>query len=90
MGPKVFSPPKPNLTKAQFLALRELKRDRDCIVLTADKGVTMVIMDRHYSASHSLCPCLLLLSSFYLVWFPTEPWDSLSGYVHPGIACLAF
>ena len=39
-------PPKPNLTKAQNLALRELKRDRDHIVLTADKGVAMVIMDR--------------------------------------------
>ena len=39
-------PPKPNLTKAQTLALRELKRDRDRIVLTADKGVAMVIMDR--------------------------------------------
>ena len=39
-------PPKPNLTKAQTLALRELKRDRDHIVLTADKGVAMVIMDR--------------------------------------------
>ena len=39
-------PPQPNLTKAQALALRELKRDRDCIVLAADKGVAMVIMDR--------------------------------------------
>ena len=39
-------PPKPNLSKAQNLALRELKRDRDHIVLTADKGVAMVIMDR--------------------------------------------
>ena len=38
--------PKPNLIKAQNLALRELKRDRDRIVLTADKGVAMVIMDR--------------------------------------------
>ena len=38
--------PKPNLTKAQNLALRELKRDRDRIVLTADKGVAMVIIDR--------------------------------------------
>ena len=46
IGPKVLPPPKPNLTKAQNLALRELKRDRDCIVLTADKGVAMVIMDR--------------------------------------------
>ena len=39
-------PPKPNLTKAQTSAIRELKRDRDRIVLTADKGVAMVIMDR--------------------------------------------
>ena len=39
-------PPKPNLTKAQNSALRDLKRDRDHIVLTADKGVAMVIMDR--------------------------------------------
>ena len=38
--------PKPTLTEAQNLALRELKRDRDCIVLTADKRVAMVIMDR--------------------------------------------
>ena len=41
-----LSPPKPNLTKAQNIALRELKKDRDCIVLTADKGVAVVIMDR--------------------------------------------
>ena len=39
-------PPKPNLTKAQNSAIRELKRDRNSIVLTADKGVAMVIMDR--------------------------------------------
>ena len=39
-------PPRPNLTKAQNLAIRKLKKDRDCIVLTADKGVAMEIMDR--------------------------------------------
>ena len=39
-------PPKPNLTKNQMSALRELKKDRDCTVLTADKGVAMVVMDR--------------------------------------------
>ena len=38
--------PKPNLTKAQNAALRELKGDRDYIVLTADKGVAMVVMDK--------------------------------------------
>ena len=35
-----------SLFEAQNLALRELKKDRDYIVLTADKGVAMVIMDR--------------------------------------------
>ena len=39
-------PPKPNLTKNQMSALRELKKHRDRIVLTADKGVAMVVMDR--------------------------------------------
>ena len=56
-SPKVLPPLKPNLTKAQNLALRELKRDRDHIVLTADKGVAMVIMDRQdyiHKANHLL------------------------------------
>ena len=35
---RFLPPPKPNLTKVQNSAIRELKRDRDCIVLTADKG----------------------------------------------------
>ena len=39
-------PSKSNLTKTQLQALRELKRDRDHIVLTADKGAAMIIMDR--------------------------------------------
>ena len=46
MGTKNLSPPKPNLTKAQNLVIRELKKDRDHIVLTADEGVDLVIMDR--------------------------------------------
>ena len=31
-----------------------------------------------------------LCSPFYSGCFLIEPWDSLSGCVHPGIACLAF
>ena len=38
--------PQPNPNKAQAQALRELKRDRDRLVITANKGVSMVIMDR--------------------------------------------
>ena len=49
-------------------------------------------------SSHSSCSSSLLLlpsqlgfcSPFYPGCFLVEPWDSLSDYVHPGIACLAF
>ena len=39
--------------------------------------------------------CLVLLAEilwppFYIGYSPIELWDSLSGYVDPGIACLAF
>ena len=60
-------PPKPNLTKAQSLALRELKRDRDHIVLTADNGVAMVIMDRQDYINKANC----LLNQ--TPWDPTNP-----------------
>ena len=65
LGTKVLSPPKPNLTKAQNLAIRELKRDKDCIVLTADKGVAMVIMDRqdYISKANNLAKTLIKLYS---------------------------
>ena len=50
-------PPKPNLTKTQNLAIRELKKDRDCIVFTADKGIAMAIMDRqdYISKANNIC-----------------------------------
>ena len=38
--------PKPNLTIEERKALTELKRDKDRIVLTADKGVAMVVLDK--------------------------------------------
>ena len=45
----------------------------------------------------SLCCCcslgslpLRFCSLFYLGCSPIDFWNSLSGYVHPGIACLAF
>ena len=37
--------PKPNLNKAEQV-IRELKRDKSRIILTADKGVTIVVMVR--------------------------------------------
>ena len=43
---KSSHPPKPNLTKAEGQALSQLKKDRARIVLTADKGVALVVLDR--------------------------------------------
>ena len=71
MGTKSLSPPKPNLTKAQNLAIRELKKDRDCIVLTADKGVAMVIMDRQDYISKA--NNLLSQNTYrFIPWDPTN------------------
>ena len=37
---------KPNLKKEEIKAMKQLKADKDCMVLTTDKGVALVIMDR--------------------------------------------
>ena len=37
---------KPNLTKEERMGLAQLKRDKDRVILTADMGVAMVVMDR--------------------------------------------
>ena len=39
-------PPRPNLSKEEWKALKQLKTDKECIILTADKGVALVVMDR--------------------------------------------
>ena len=38
--------PKQNITKEECKAIGELKRDNSRLVLTADKGVTLVVMDK--------------------------------------------
>ena len=38
--------PKPNLTRQERLGLAQLKKDKDRVILTVDKGVAMVVMDR--------------------------------------------
>ena len=40
------NPPRSNISKAEAWAIRELKGDKDRLVITADKGVAMVVMDR--------------------------------------------
>ena len=40
------NPIKPNIHKEEYQALKQLKKDNNRMVLTADKGVSMVVMDR--------------------------------------------
>ena len=37
---------KPNLKQEGMIALKQLKTDKNCMVLTADKGVTLVVLDK--------------------------------------------
>ena len=64
-------PPKPYLTKAQNLAIRELKKNRDHIVLTADNGMAIVITDRqdYISKANNL---LHLNTDRSIQWDPTN------------------
>ena len=41
-----IQPPKPNIGKEEAKAIQDLKRDKERIVLTTDKGVSMVVIDR--------------------------------------------
>ena len=70
--PESSQQPKPNLTKAQSQAIREIKRDKDCIVLTADKGVTMVIMNRQEYINKSK-HLLNQPTCMAIPWDPTKP-----------------
>ena len=38
--------PKPNLDKDERIALHQLRKDKDRVILTVDKGVTMVVLDK--------------------------------------------
>ena len=44
--PRKAQMPKPNLTKQERVGLAQLKKDKDRVILTADKGVAMVVMDK--------------------------------------------
>ena len=38
--------PRKNITKEEAQALAELRKDQSRVILTADRGVTLVVMDR--------------------------------------------
>ena len=43
---KKIQPPKSNITKEEQKALKELKKDTNRVILTADKGTCLVVMDK--------------------------------------------
>ena len=43
---KNIQTPKPNIAKEEAKATQELKNDKERIILTADKGVSTVVMDK--------------------------------------------
>ena len=43
---KKIQPPKYNLTREEHKALEELKKDKNRMILTADKGVSIVVIDK--------------------------------------------
>ena len=43
---KKVQPPRHNITKEEQKAIGELKRDKTRVILTADKGVSLVVMDK--------------------------------------------
>ena len=43
---KKIQPPKSNITREERRALAELRKDKSKIILTTDKGVSLVVMDR--------------------------------------------
>ena len=43
---KNIRPPRPNISKKEEKAIQELRKDQSKIVLTADKGVAMVVLEK--------------------------------------------
>ena len=43
---KQTRPPKPNISKEEWKAIKELRSDKECLVVTADKGVALVVLDK--------------------------------------------
>ena len=43
---KQARPSKSNISKEEWKAIKELRTDKDCLVVTADKGVALVVIDK--------------------------------------------
>ena len=65
--------PKPNLTKQERIALTQLKKDQDRVILTADKGVPLVVMDKE----HYISKAQELLSQPAFKEIPKDPTNKI-------------
>ena len=52
-----------NITKSEHLALENLRKDKDCITVTAEKGVALIVMDK--TECITKCEALLQDDSVY-------------------------
>ena len=52
-----------NITKAEHLALENLRKGKDCIIVTAEKSVALVVMDK--TEYITKCEALLQDNSVY-------------------------
>ena len=52
-----------NITKSEHLALENLRKDKDHIIVTADKGVALVVLDK--TEYITKCEALLQDNSVY-------------------------
>ena len=68
-GMQRIHPPRSNITREERKAIDELRRDNTRIILTTDKGVSMVVMDR--DDYHQKVEALLQESSYRP--FPNDP-----------------
>ena len=70
----------PNITKMEREAIKTLKEDNRCIVLTADKGIAMVVMDKNSYIDK--CMALLQDSNIY------QPCRDLTGQIHRQVQAM--
>ena len=73
--------PTDNITKKEKEAIKTLREDSSWVVLTADKGVAMVVMDK----SQYVEKCMALLNDTK-VYKPCKGHNQITSQRHPGIS----
>ena len=63
LTPSPIKPVNTNITISEHLALENLRKDKDCIIVTANKGVALVVMDK--TEYITKCEALLRDNSVY-------------------------